>query len=282
MKLGKFGVWTSYRAIGEGNAAEAARLVEELGLSAFWLGGSPQLPALRPLLAATEGIVIATGILNVWQSDPGQVAHDFAQLHAEFPGRVLVGIGIGHPEATSEYRAPLPAMRQFLDALDRLDPPLGREHRCLAALRPNMLELSRERSLGAHTYFVPVEHTRAARRRLGDDALLAPELAYVLDDDPQSARERARAYAELYLGLSNYTRNLLDYGFTATDIADGGSERLLDAIVPQGSPEVVAAVAQQHMDAGATHVCVQAVGVHGIPRAEWTAMAAALGTSTGR
>jgi probable F420-dependent oxidoreductase len=278
MELGRFGVWTSYRAIGEENAGEAARLVEDLGLSAFWLGGSPDLPALRPLLEATERIVVATGILNVWQSEPEKVARDFAQLQAEFPERVLVGIGIGHPEATREYRTPLAAMREFLDGLDRADPPLNREHRCLAALRPKMLELSAQRALGAHTYFVPVDHTRAARQRLGARALLAPELACALDDDPERGRAKARAYAELYLGLRNYTRNLLDYGFTEDDFAGGGSARLLDAVVPQGTAERIAAVAREHLDAGASHVCLQAVGVSGVPRAEWTALAAALGT----
>jgi probable F420-dependent oxidoreductase len=281
MQLGQFGVWTSYRAIGEANAGEAARLVEDLGLTAFWLGGSPQLPALRPLLAATERIIVATGILNVWPNDPHQVARDFADLNSEFPGRILVGIGVGHPEATSGYRAPLSAMREFLDGLDHADPPLGREHRCLAALRPRMLALSAERALGAHTYFVPAEHTASARRRLGPEALLAPELACVLDDDPQRGLTKARSYAELYLGLRNYTRNLLDYGFTEDDFAGGGSERLLEAIVPQGSPERIAAAARRHLEAGATHVCLQTVGVKGVPRAEWTALAAALGMSRG-
>ena len=115
MQLGEFGVWTTYRAIGEENAGVAARLVEELGFGTFWLGGSPQLPALRPLLAATEGIVVATGILNVWASEPERVAHDFAELEALFPGRVLLGIGIGHPEATSHYSQPLAVMQAFLD-----------------------------------------------------------------------------------------------------------------------------------------------------------------------
>ena len=279
MDIGPFGVWTSYRALGEENAGEAARLVEDLGLSALWLGGSPQLPALRALLAATQRIVVATGILNVWQSEPAQVASDFAQLQSEFPERVLVGIGIGHPEATSRYRTPLAAMRGFLDGLDRADPPVGAEHRCLAALRPRMLELSAQRSLGAHTYFVPVPHTASARERLGADALLAPELACVPDDDPDRARSKASAYAALYLGLSNYTRNLLDHGFTEEDFADGGSDRLLDAIVPQGSPEQIAAVARRHLDAGASHVCLQTVGVQGVPRGEWAALASALGTS---
>src|SRR2546421_9524797 len=122
MRLGQFGVWTTYRAIGEDNAGDAARLVEDLGFSVFWLGGSPQLPALRPLLAATERIVVATGILNVWQSEARQVARDFAELNSEFPGRILVGIGIGHPEATGVYRAPLAAMREFLHGLDGADP----------------------------------------------------------------------------------------------------------------------------------------------------------------
>jgi probable F420-dependent oxidoreductase len=276
MRLEEFGVWTSYRAIGEHNAGEAAQLVEELGFGAFWLGASPQLPALRPLLEATERIVVATGILNVWQSEPEVVARDFAALSGEFPERVLLGIGIGHPEATSRYAKPLASMREFLDGLDAAAPPVPRERRCLAALGPKMLDLSRERALGAHTYFVPVEHTRAARERLGEEALLAVELAGALERG-ESGRAKARTYARVYLGLRNYTRNLLDFGFTSEDIAGGGSDRLIDAVVPHGDAEEIAAIARQHIAAGATHVCLQAVGVEGIPRTEWTALASALG-----
>jgi probable F420-dependent oxidoreductase len=277
VELGEFGVWTSYRRIGEENAGDAAKLAEDLGFGTFWLGGSPQLPALRPLLEATERIVAATGILNVWQSEPDQVSRDFAQLSDEFPGRVLLGIGVGHPEATSRYRGPLSAMGGFLDGLDAAREPVSRDGRCLAALGPKMLNLSAERSLGAHTYFVPVAHTRAARERLGSVALLAPELACVLDDDVESARTAARDYAELYLGLSNYTRNLRGFDFSDQDIANGGSDRLIDAVVPHGNAEGIAAVAHDHIAAGADHVCLQPVGVSGIPSSQWTALADALG-----
>lgn len=278
LKLGQFGIWTSYRRIGDERAGDAAKLVEDLGFGTFWLGGSPQLLELRPLLEATDRIVVATGILNVWQSDPEQVATDFSELEREFPGRALLGIGIGHPEATSQYRQPLSAMREFLDGLDAARDPVPRDRRCLAALGPKMLELSAERALGSHTYFVPVAHTRAARERLGPSALLAPELACVVDDDAESGRARARAYAELYLGLGNYTRNLLDYGFGDHDLADGGSDRLIDAVIPHGDADHIAAVAHEHLRAGANHVCLQVADVSGIPRSEWTALAVALGT----
>jgi probable F420-dependent oxidoreductase len=276
MRLGQFGVWTSYRAIGEHNAGAAARLVEELGFGTFWLGGSPQLPELRPLLEATERITAATGILNVWRSDPDQVARDFVELSGEFPGRILLGIGVGHPEATSNYNKPLTAMSAFLDALDAAATPVPPDERCLAALGPKMLALSAERSVGAHTYFVPVEHTRAARHRLGERPLLAPELACALDGR-EPGRAKARAYAQLYLRLRNYTKNLLDFGFSAEDIAEGGSDRLIDAVVPSGDAEQVADRARQHLAAGANHVCLQPVGVEGVPRSEWTALASALG-----
>lgn len=277
MELGQFGVWTTYRRIDPADAGEAARLVEQLGFGTFWLGGSQQLPALRPLLEATDRLVAATGILNVWQSDPAQVARDFAELDSDFPGRVLLGIGIGHPEATSRYNKPLTTMRAFLDGIDAAADPVPPDRRCLAALGPKMLDLARERALGAHPYFVPPAHTRAARQRLGDGALLAPEMACVVDEDSQSGRARARAYAEMYLGLRNYTNNLLNHGFDGRDIADGGSDRLIDAVVPHGSADRLAIAAREHLDAGADHVCLQAAGVEGVPRAEWTALASALG-----
>jgi probable F420-dependent oxidoreductase len=270
--LGQFGVWTSYRSLGEENAAEAARLVESLGFGTLWLGGSPLLPSVRPLLAATDRLIVATGIVNVWQVDAPTLAAQHTDLAAEFPGRLLVGIGVGHPEVTSEYASPIETMGAYLDALDAAPSPLPRDARAMAALGDRMLDLSRDRSRGAHTYFVPVEHTSAARSRLGSQALLAPELACVVGADDG----RASTYAEFYLARRNYVRNLRRFGFGEEDVAGGGSERLLDALVPQGSAEHIAARARAHLDAGADHVCVQPVGVSGIPREEWSALASAL------
>ena len=277
MELGEFGVWTTYRTLGEDNAGVAAKLVEDLGYGALWLGGSPRLPSVRTLLAGSENLTVATGIVNVWQNEPATLATEYAALAGEFPDRLLVGIGIGHPEATSDYKRPLTAMRVFLDGLDSADPPLPREERVLAALRPKMLELARERARGAHPYFVPVEHTRAARAVLGDGALLVPELAVVVDSSTHRGWKKAREYASGYLRLRNYTSNLLEFGFTEEDFADGGSDRLIDAIVPHGTAEQVVAVARAHLEAGADHVCLQPVGVEGVPREEWTALAGALG-----
>ena len=277
MELGRFGVWTSYYAIGEENAAAAAALVAELGFGTFWLGGSPRLQATRPLLEGAEAIAVATGIVNVWATDPGELARDYADLHGRFGDRLLVGIGIGHPEATSDYTRPLTTMRRFLDGIDAAPTAIPPDRRCLAALGPKMLDLCRERSRGTLTYFVPPEHTAAARARLGQRPLLATELACVLDTDADAARASARRYAERYLGLRNYTRNLLRYGFTEQDIADGGSDRLIDVIVPHGTAEEIAAAARAHLDAGADHVCLQPLGVRGVPRAGWSALASALG-----
>jgi probable F420-dependent oxidoreductase len=279
MELGRFGVWTSYRAIGEEKAGEAAALVQELGFGTFWLGGSPRLPTTRPLLEGADAIAVGTGIVNVWAYDPAQLAREYADLEPEFGERLLVGIGIGHPEATSDYTRPLASTRAFLDGIDAAPHPIPPQRRCLAALGPKMLDLCRERSRGTLTYFVPPEHTRAARERVGADRLVATELACVLDTDAASARATARRYAEMYLGLRNYTGNLLRYGFTEADIAQGGSDRLIDAIVPHGTADEIAAAARRHLDAGADHVCLQPVGTRGIPRAEWGALAAALGLS---
>ena len=276
MRLGQFGVWSTFRAIGEEHAPAAAALAESLGYGAFWLGGSPQLRAVAPLLDGSERIAVATGIVNVWQYEPAQLAAEYADLAREHAERLLLGIGIGHPEATAEYAAPLAKMTSFFDGLDEASPPVPRERRCASALAPRMLELSARRGIGAHTYFVPVEHTRWARDLLGSNALIATELACVLDEDLQRARAVARTYAEGYLRLSNYTRSLRRFGFDDSDLVDGGSDRLLDAVVPCGSAEQIAALARAHLEAGADHVCVQPVGVSGIPRAEWSALAGAL------
>jgi probable F420-dependent oxidoreductase len=269
MELGEIGIWTTYHQIGEENAGAAARIVEDSGYGTFWLGGSPRLPTVRALLESTERLVVGTAIVNIWAYEPVQLAAEYAELEADFPDRLIVGIGVGHPE-------PLTSMRAFLDGLDAAADPLPAERRCLAALGPKMLELSAKRSLGAIPYFVPVDHTGYARELLGPGPLLAPEMACAVDSDPDRARAAARAYARLYLGLSNYTSNLLRVGFGEEDIAAGGSDRLIDAVVPQGSAEEIAVVVRAHLDAGAGHVALQPVGRPGIPSEEWRALAAAI------
>jgi probable F420-dependent oxidoreductase len=276
MDIGRIGVWTSYRPFGAERAGEAAKLVEQLGYSAFWVGGSPHVPDLRPILEATSTLVAATGILNVWINEPGETAAAYAAAGEEFGERLMLGIGIGHREATTEYRKPLETMREFVDGLDASPTPPLVDGRCLAALGPKMLDLAGERTAGTHTYFVPVEHTRSARERLGPGKLVMPELACVIDTDPVRAKAVARDYAKLYLGLRNYTQALLRFGFTERDIADGGSDRLIDAVIPQGSAEQIAEVVQAHLDAGADHVCLNPQGEEGIPRESWTALAKAL------
>jgi probable F420-dependent oxidoreductase len=274
--LGPVGVWTSFRPFGVDRAGEAAELVEELGYGAWWVGGSPRVPDVRPVLEATSKLVAATGILNVWANDPEGTAADVAEIRGDFPGRFMLGIGVGHREATGDYRKPLATMRAFLDGLDAAAAPPPADERCLAALSPKMLELARACTAGTHTYFVPVEHTRAAREQLGPGKLIAAELACVVDTDVVRARAVARDYAKLYLGLRNYVQNLLRFGFTEDDVANGGSDRLIDAVIPQGSAEAIASVVHAHLDAGADHVCVQPLGEDGVPRNAWTALAKAL------
>src|SRR6478735_1917239 len=235
MDLGRIGVWVSPRALGAEQFGAAAKLAEALGYGAFWLGGSPRLPAVRPLLDATSKIIVGTSIVNIWAYEPADLAAEYAELAPDFSDRLLVGIGVGHPEATGHYATPLTAMREFLDGLDAADPVIPRDRRAIAALAPKMLGVSAERSLGALPYFVHVAHTRAARALLGPDVLLATEVACVVDENSERARATAREFARIYLGLSNYTNNLIRHGFTEADIADGGSDRLIDAVIPHGT-----------------------------------------------
>jgi probable F420-dependent oxidoreductase len=270
MQLGQFGIWTRHH---DGTGAVAA--IEALGFTALWLGASPSLQQVRPFLQASSTLTVATGILNVWQHDPADVAEQRAELVREFPGRFLLGIGVGHPEATAEYTSPLARMRAFFDGLDAAE-PVPRDERVAAALGPKMLELAAQRSLGTHTYFVTADHTRFARERVGPDALVAPELAVVVETDDEAARKAAREYAALYLARRNYTTNLLRFGFTERDIADGGSDRLIDAVIPHGSPEDIAAAVRAHLDAGADHVALQPLGHRPAPVGDYEALAAAL------
>ena len=288
MRLERVGVWSSElrRHPDPGAIADAAAELEELGYSALWFPGGqggPVMEAAEHLLASTRRVPVATGILNIWMHDPQEVAVEHARLVSEHDGRFLLGLGIGHAPSVNAkepglYRKPYSKMRSYLDALDAAAPPVPEDERILAALKPRMLELSRDRSLGAHPYFVPVEHTAVARERLGPQALLAPEQAVVLETDPTRARERARSHMGRYLELPNYTGNLLALGFEEADIANGGSDRLVDAIVAWGDEAAIADRVRGHREAGADHVCIQVVGVPQgeLPLGEWRALAPAL------
>jgi probable F420-dependent oxidoreductase len=255
-QLGRFGIW---RRLPDGHAP--AREIEQLGYSAIWVGGSPSIPdGVRPFLDSTSTITVLSGVVNVWAQDTAGVAAGHAELRDTFGERFLLGVGIGHPEATAEYKAPLAKMREYLDGLDGAERPVPRDERLIAAIGPKMIELAGQRSLGTHPYFTTVDHTRFARETIGADGLVAPEVAVVVDPDPDSARAKAREYAELYLGLTNYTSNLLRFGFTEADLADGGSDRLIDAVIPHGSAGAVADAVRAHLDAGADHVCLQPRG----------------------
>jgi probable F420-dependent oxidoreductase len=270
MPLGQIGIWRVHRQ-GTGTVGE----IEALGFTALWIGGSPSLEQVRPFLEESSTLVVSTGILNVWRHEPAEVAAQHAQLTADFPDRFLLGIGVGHPERTSEYSKPLTRMREFFDGLDAAEPPVPRDERLAAALGPKMLDLAAERSLGTHPYFSTPEHTRFARGRV-PAALVAPELAVVVETDAARARELAREYAKGYLGSSNYRRNLLRFGFTERDLDDGGSDRLIDAVIPHGSAEEIAEAVNAHFDAGADHVCLQPVGHGAAPLDDYRALARVL------
>jgi probable F420-dependent oxidoreductase len=181
-------------------------------------------------------------------------------LEDRFPGRFLLGIGASHSVAVADYSRPYSKVVAYLDALDALPTPVPPGRRVLAALGPRMLELAAARTAGAHPYFVPVEHTAFARDTLGPTPLLAPEVAVVLETDADRARELARGYASTYLGLPNYTQNLRRFGFGDEDIDGGGSDRLIDAVIPWGDAAAIAAAVAAHHDAGADHVCLQVIG----------------------
>jgi probable F420-dependent oxidoreductase len=273
--LGRIGIW--HRHV---EGAEGLAELEDLGYGTLWLGVSPGPADVRPFLERTRTLTIATGILNVWRHDPADVAAAHGRLNDEFGGRFLLGVGIGHPETTSEYRRPLATMRAFLDGLDAAERPVPRDERAVAALGPKMLDLAAERSLGAHPYFTPPDHTRFARERVGPGALVAPEVTVVVEPDTDTARELARAFAARYLRLTNYTANLLRHGFTEDDLANGGSDRLIDAVIPHGSAEQVAEAVYAHFDAGADHVCLQPVGHGGVPLEDYRALARVLISSS--
>jgi len=269
MDIGRVGIWTFALDLQPAaRAQEAAAEIEALGYGAIWIPealGREAFTNSAVLLAGTRRIVVATGIANMWARDAMAMAAAQKTLAEAYPDRFLLGIGVSHAPLVGmrghDYDKPLSAMRRYLDAMDSAPfmaaGPAAPPRRVIAALAPKMLQLAAERAWGSHPYFVPPEHTAYARKLLGKGPLLAPEQAAVLETDPTKAREIARTHMSTYLGLPNYVNNLKRLGFTDDDIANGGSDRLVDAIVVWGTVADVAKRVRAHHDAGADHVCVQ-------------------------
>jgi probable F420-dependent oxidoreductase len=261
--LGRAGIWMPPPARIGLDPEAFARAIEEAGFGSVWIPGvnaAADLEALERLLAATERLVVATGVASVWTWAPEALAAEADRVAGRYPGRFVLGLGVSHAplvEAAGQaYTRPLSKMRQFLDEL-----PAGRAPVVLAALGPKMLELSRDRTFGAHPYFSPPEHTAFSRSVLGAAPLLVPEQAVSLTGG-SAGRAAGRAYATYYLQLPNYVSNLRRFGFSDDDFANGGSDRLISTIIPAG-PEAVAARIHEHLDAGADHVVIQPVAETG-------------------
>jgi probable F420-dependent oxidoreductase len=249
--LGRFG------SFGMGVTPEQAKDIEALGYGAVWVGGSPPaaLDWVEPILEKTTTLQVATGIVNIWTADAGQVSESFHRIDEAYPGRFLLGIGVGHPEMQTAYKKPYDALTEYLDKLDEYGVP--KDRRVVAALGPKVLKLSAERSAGAHPYLTTPEHTAQAREVIGPDAFLAPEHKVVVTTDADEARAIGRKALDIYLGLANYLNNFKRLGFTDDDLAKPGSDRFVDAVVAYGTPDAIAARLKQHLDAGADHVPVQ-------------------------
>lgn len=280
---GAIGVWSPQLRDGDPRAvAEAAAELEEIGFGAIWVPGREHddlEERLHLLLSSTERITVATGIVSIWTHPASATAALQARLTSEFPGRFLLGLGVSHAPAVGEsYRRPLTEMVRYLDALDAADPPVPQTGRVLAALAPRMLALARQRALGSHPYLVTPEHTRIAREALGPGALLAPEQTVVLEEAADAARAVARAWLARYLQLPNYADNWVRIGFDRADIENGGSDRLVDALVAWGDLDAIRAKVDAQRAAGADHVAIQVVTSDPaqLPREQWRRLAPAL------
>jgi probable F420-dependent oxidoreductase len=290
MDIGRIGIWTS--VLDQHPAArgqEAAAELDALGFGALWFPeamGREALTHAGILLAATRRLPIATGIANIWVRDATATANAQRTLAEAYPDRFLLGLGVSHAPLVGmrghDYAKPFSAMQRYLDAMDATPflalAPVTPPKRIIAALAPKMLRLAAERSWGSHTYFVPPEHTVTARAALGPDALLAPEQAVVLETDATTARTIARGHMAMYLALPNYVNNLARLGYGEDDVRNGGSDRLVDAIVAWGTLDAVAARIRAHHDAGADHVCVQVLDADptAIPLRQWRELAGLL------
>jgi probable F420-dependent oxidoreductase len=265
INLGSVGVWSGVLRNGERSAiVDACAELENLGYSTIWFPGGQHAGLadhVTSILRATRRAAVATGIVSIWTHPAADTARMHAAISDEFPGRFMLGVGVSHQPAVERtgvsYQRPVSKLRSYLDELDAVPRPVPIDERIIAALGPRSLKLARERSSGTHPYFVPVQHTQIARHAVGTDRIVAPEQMVVLETEPGRARRIARQHMNRYLRLPNYTNNLLRLGYAEHDIAEEGSDRLVDDIVAWGDPATVMQRVREHHTAGADHVCVQ-------------------------
>jgi probable F420-dependent oxidoreductase len=283
-RIGSFGFWVSRKRLPTDAAAlrEIGAELDDLGVPALWLGGSPteDLSVPEHLLAGSGRLLVGTSILNIWTEDPAVVAASCHRLADAFGDRFVLGVGAGHAPAAEQtgqaYVRPLGRLRGYLDDLDHAQHPVPAGARMLAALGPRALELAAERSAGALPYLTTPEHTRQARQIMGSDPLLVPEHKVVLLDDPVQARAVGRSILRTYLVLPNYLNSWRRLGFTDEDFAGDGSDRLVDAVVAHGDADAVMGRLVEHLAAGGDHVAVQPLAPDGgLPIAQWRQLAAA-------
>lgn len=275
MKLGKLGVWSSLDGMTAADGLAFARRVEAWGYQTLWMPesrGRNVLVNAAWILAGTTTLNVASGIANIYARDPMATANAHRGLNEQSGGRFLLGLGVSHvPMVTGlrghEYGKPVPTMRAYLkgvaDAPYQAPPPKDRPLTVIAALGPAMLKLAAEATDGAHPYCVTPEHTAQARKILGAGKLLCPELMVLLETDPAKARQIARGHISHYVQLENYAANWRRLGFTDADMADGCSDRFIDANIAWGDEAAIRRRIQEHHDAGADHVCIQPLNPDG-------------------
>ena len=277
MRLTNLGVWAATDGLAAAEAATFAKRVEAWGYGALWTPeavGREVFSASAWLLANTTRLIVASGIANIYARDSFAAAAAQKGLNEQSGDRFLLGLGVSHIPLVKdmrqhEYGKPVATMRAYLEGMAAAPyksiAPRSPPQTVLAALGPKMLELAGERTDGAHPYNVPPEHTREAREILGTNKLLCVEQAAILETDGSQARALARQFLEIYMGLPNYVNNWRRLGFSDPDFAGGGSDRLIDAVVVWGDEKAIRKRIDEHWQAGADHVCVQAIGAGGRP-----------------
>jgi len=287
MKLGPRGIWVSLESLDLEGRIAAAQRIEALGYTALWHPMAMQrdlMVVASQLLAATDDLVLATGIIPIFERAPAVMAAGHHALNEQSGGRFLLGLGVSHPPIVEQmhgltYGPPVTSMRAYLDAMDRgpdmsiflgpdaapgeAEPVQTGPPRVLAALGPKMLALSRDRAQGAHPYFMPPGHTADAREILGPEPLLVPEVKVVLETDPTKARNAARAAGATNISLENYRKTWRKYGLEDADFEDGGSDRLIDELVAWGTETQIEDFLARHLEAGATQICIHFVNPDG-------------------
>ena len=247
-----------------------ATSIEALGFESVWLLDSfsrDPFATASFILANTKTLKVGTGVATVYSRDAMAAQQVRETLSEYYPGRFLMGLGSSNETIVSmrkgQWLPPVQKMSAYLKDMEEAElahpKPTELAPLHIAAHAPGLQNLAIQHAQGIFTWILPVESVGQARAHVGAGLEVTANFPVILVEDPDEARRIARAFMMFYIRIPYYQAAYSKIGFGPADFENGGSDRLIDAIVAWGSPEQIKARVDDYAAAGASRVVINPI-----------------------